>query len=84
MQLNRKKLAFEAAWTMSAVGTVYTKSATDHLQRLGGLEGSRYPRERTEPRLYRYCAVAIQKCGGDAREHHVLRHCAVRQVRHIR
>jgi chorismate mutase len=34
MQLNRKKLAFLAAWTMSAVGTVYPKSATDHLQRL--------------------------------------------------
>jgi chorismate mutase len=41
MQLNRKKLAFVAAWTMSAVGTVYPESATDHLQRLVEMSAGR-------------------------------------------
>ncbi len=34
MQLNKKKLAFVAAWILGAVGTVYPQSVTDHLHRL--------------------------------------------------
>ncbi len=34
MQLNKKELAFAAAWIISAVGTVYPQRVTDHLHRL--------------------------------------------------
>jgi chorismate mutase len=34
MQLNKRKLAFVAAWLISGVGTVYPQRVTDHLHRL--------------------------------------------------
>ena len=41
MQLNKKKLAFVAAWTIGAMATVYAQSATDHLQRLAEMSARR-------------------------------------------